>query len=297
MAGALVVGESLVDIVQRADGTSVDHPGGSAANVAVALARLGRPVELVTAYADDDHGGLLARHLNQSSVGLVGEPFALDRTSTALATIAADGSATYTFDVTWRLNPVPEVTPLVVHTCSLGAVLAPGAADVRLLLERLRPDATVSYDVNARPALTGTGSDVVAAVEAMISLSDLVKASDEDLAALWPDEDLALAASRVLGLGPAAVVVTRGGRGATWFGRGLRVDVEALGVEVADTIGAGDTFGGALLDALWERDALGGRLPGLGATEVEQILGHAVRAAAIVVSRPGADPPYRHELR
>jgi fructokinase len=297
MAGAVVVGESLVDIVQRADGTTVDHPGGSAANVAVALARLGRPVELLTAYADDVHGTLLARHLNQSAVGLLGDPLALDRTSTALATIAADGSASYTFDVAWRLNPVPDVAPSVVHASSLGAVLAPGADDVRRLLERLRPGATVSYDINARPAVTGTGPEVVAAVEAVVALSDLVKGSDEDLAALWPDEELSRAANRLLDLGPAAVVVTRGQRGATWFGPGLRVDVAALRVEVADTIAAGDTFGAAVIDALWERDDLGGRLPELGSHEVEGILAHAARAAAITVSRPGADPPYRHELR
>src|SRR5512140_3241884 len=101
MAGVVVVGESLIDIVQRADGTVVEHAGGSAANVAVALARLGRPVEFVTAYADDPHGAVLARHLNQSAVGVVGDPFALERTATALATIAADGSASYTFDIDW----------------------------------------------------------------------------------------------------------------------------------------------------------------------------------------------------
>ena len=80
MTDVLVVGESLVDIVQRADGTSVEHAGGSAANVAVALARLGRPVALVTAYADDERGAMLARHLNQSAVGAVGDPLSLDHT-------------------------------------------------------------------------------------------------------------------------------------------------------------------------------------------------------------------------
>lgn len=297
MTGALVVGESLVDIVQRAHGTTVEHAGGSAANVAVALARLGRSVELLTAYADDEHGHLLARHLNQSAVGLAGDPFALERTSTAVATIGSDGSASYTFDVEWQLNPVPETRPLVVYACSLGAVLAPGAEDVRRLLERLRPTATISYDINARPALTGTGADVVTAVEATIALSDVVKASDEDLAALWPDLDPGPAATRLLDLGPAAVVMTRGGQGAVWFGRGLRVEVPSFRVEVADTIAAGDTFGAAVIDALWERDALGGRLPDLGSGDIEAVLGHAARAAAVTVGRPGADPPYRHELR
>ena len=296
MAGVLVVGESLIDIVRRPDGSTVEHAGGSAANVAVALARLGRPVELWTAYADDPRGAVLARHLNQSAVTVAGDPFALERTATALAAITDDGSASYTFDIEWRLNPLPDVAPAVVHTCSIGAVTAPGAEDVRRLLERLRPGATVTYDVNARPAVTGSGPDVGRATEDVVALADLVKASDEDLAVLYPDEPLERAVERLLGLGPSAVVVTRGRHGATWFGAGVRVDAPAADVEVADTIGAGDTFGAGIIDALWELGALGGRLVGLSAADVEGVLRHAARAAAVTVSRPGADPPYRHEL-
>ena len=213
-----------------------------------------------------------------------------------MATLADDGSASYTFDIEWRLNPVPEVTPVVVHTCSLGAVLAPGAADVRRLLERLRPTATVSYDVNARPAVTGTGPDVVRAVEEVVLLADLVKASDEDLEALYPEATAEQSAKRLLGLGPSAVVVTRGRRGSTWFHAAGRVDAPATDVEVVDTIGAGDTFGAAMLDALWELDVLGGRLATLDAADLETVLRRAARAAAVTVSRPGADPPYRHEV-
>jgi fructokinase len=296
MTDFLVVGESLVDIVQRADGTVVEHPGGSAANVAVALARLGRPVGLVTSFADDTRGAALARHLNQSAVGLVGDPHRLERTSTALATIADDGSASYTFDIEWRLTAIPDVAPQVVHTCSLGAVMAPGAEDVLRLLERLRPGALVSYDVNTRPAVTGVGPDVVHAVEEVVALSDLVKASDEDLHALYPGDTIEQAVERLRGLGAAAVVVTRGRAGATWYGPDGRVDVPARDAVVADTIGAGDTIGAAIMDALWDLGAVGGRLPGLGSSEVDGLLRHAARAAAVTVSRPGADPPYRHEL-
>jgi fructokinase len=296
MTDFLVVGEALVDIVKRPDGSTVEYAGGSGANVAVALARLGRPVEFVTSFADDQRGGVLARHLNQSAVGLVGDPHRLERTSTALATLADDGSASYTFDIEWRLTEIPEVAPQVVHTCSLAAVMAPGAKDVRRLLERLRPEALVSYDVNARPAVTGTGPDVVHAVEGVVALADLVKASDEDLLALYPDDTVEEAVERLRGLGPSAIVVTRGRGGSTWYGPDGRVDVPSTEVEVADTIGAGDTFGAAMLDALWDLGAVGGRLPGLGSSEVDGLLRHAARAAAVTVSRPGADPPYRHEL-
>jgi fructokinase len=296
MAGVLVVGESLIDIVQRPDGTTVEHAGGSAANVAVALARLGRPVQFLTAYGEDAHGVALARHLNQSAVGLAGDPHSLDRTATAVATIGPDGSAAYTFDIEWRLNPLPDVSPIGVHACSIGAVLEPGADDVRRLLEKLRPHATVSYDVNARPAVTGAGPEVVRAVEEVAALADLVKASDEDLGVLYPGEPVEQVVERILGLGPSGVVVTRGRHGATWYGAGSRVDVHAVETDVADTIGAGDTFGAGMLDALWDLDELGGRLNGLAHDEAEFVLRHAASAAAIAVSRPGADPPYRHEL-
>jgi fructokinase len=297
----LVVGESLVDIVRGADGSTVEYAGGSAANVAVALARLGRPVRFATSFADDERGRLVAAHLKTAGVQLATDPGAVERTSTALATIGADGAAHYDFDLEWRLNPVEDAAPpLVVHTCSLGAVLAPGADDVVELLTRLRDRATISYDVNARPAITGTGRDVVTRVERMVGISDLVKASDEDLTALYPGVDHVLAARTLLGLGPAAVIVTRGADGATWVGASGEVEIASLPVQVADTIGAGDTFGAALVDALWERDRLGAdrreALRDLSAEEVADVLAHAARAAAVTVSRPGADPPYRHEL-
>jgi fructokinase len=297
----LVVGESLVDIVHAADGSTREYAGGSAANVAVALARLGRPVRFVTAWADDDRGRVLADHLDAAGVELATDPHVLARTATAAATLGADGAASYEFDLDWRIGPVPtEPAPRVVHTCSLGAVLEPGADDVAALVGRLRETATISYDINARPAITGTGAGLVALVERMVALSDLVKASDEDLAALYPGVGIEAAARRLLTLGPAAVVVTRGPDGATWIAEDATVEVGSLPVEVADTIGAGDTFGAATLDALWERGRLGAEhrdaLGSLAAEEVTEVLAHAARAAAVTVSRPGADPPYRSEL-
>jgi fructokinase len=296
MSGVLVVGESLVDVVRRADGTTVEHAGGSAANVAVSLARLGRPVQFLTAYGDDDRGTALARHLNQSAVGVVGDPHVIDRTATAEAVIAPDGSASYTFDIQWRLPEPPDLDPRIVHVCSIGAVLEPGASDVRRLLGALRPSTTISYDINARPAVTGEGPELVGAVESVARLADLVKASDDDLEVLYPGEPVAQAVAHLLDLGPTTVVVTRGRHGATWFGSEGHVDVPAAEAEVVDTIGAGDTFGAAMIDALWDLEALGGRLAGLEGGEIETVLRHAARAAAVTVSRPGADPPYRHEL-
>ena len=299
--GVLVVGESLVDIVHRADGSTETFPGGSAANVAVALARLGRDAGFVTSFADDEHGRLLADHLAASHVRLVTDPHVVPRTSSALATIGPDGSASYTFDIDWRIGQVDlEADPLAVHGCSLGAVVTPGAADVRALFARLRSGTTTSYDVNMRPSVTGVGREVTATVERMVALSDLVKASDEDLEALYPGLSVGDAAGRLLELGASAVVVTRGSDGASWFADDMEVHAPGVVVEVADTIGAGDTFGAAIIDALWERGRLGAEhrdeLRDLPPEEIAEVLAHAARAAAVAVSRPGADPPYSSEL-
>lgn len=294
---ALVVGESLVDVVRTGD-DEVDRPGGSAANTAVALARLGRPTRLATSYAADPFGRMLGEHLAESGVELAGDPLVLERTSVARAVIDETGAASYDFDLTWRLGRVGETGAVhVVHVGSFAPMLDPGREDVLALLDRLPGEVVVTYDVNVRPAITGTGPDVVERVEQMVARADLVKASDEDLHALWPDLDLGAAADRLLALGAVAVVVTRGAAGATWHATGSG-GVAAAAVEVVDTIGAGDTFAAALLDALWEHLGAGGRerLVALGAERWEAALGHAVRCAAVTVSRPGADPPWRHEL-
>lgn len=281
---ALVVGESLIDVVVDRTGLRVERPGGSAANVAVALARLGRPVRFATSYGDDERGRMIADHLAGSGVTYAGDPRVLERTSSAVATIGADGSASYVFDLQWRLGDVElDSPPRFVHVCSLGAVVEPGADEVLALLDRAG-DATITYDVNARPSITGAGADVVARVEAVARRAALVKASDEDFAALYPDLDLDDAAAHLLGLGPQAVVVTRGAEGSRWLSRDGSVAAPVWATEVVDTIGAGDTFSAGLVDALWQ---------GLGP---EAALAHAARAAAITVSRPGADPPTRAEL-
>jgi fructokinase len=182
---------------------------------------------------------------------------------------------------------------------SLGAVLTPGCDDVRALMERLRPTSTTSYDVNMRPSVTGVGPPIAKTVEATVALSDIVKASDEDLEALYPGESQDDAAARLLALGAAAVVVTRGAEGAVWYSATVRVSDPGVPVSVADTIGAGDTFGAAMLDELGTRGLLGGGVDAIGSMTREEaagVLAFATRAAAVTVSRPGADPPYRSEL-
>ncbi len=298
----LVIGEALVDAVRQPDGSLVEYAGGSAANVAVALSRLERRVEFVTAFADDAYGGILTRHLDAAHVQVFGDPHAIAHTSSAIATIAADGSASYVFDIDWRLAPIrtSEIDPVAVHTSSLAAVLSPGCQEVVAALQALRGRAVVSYDINARPSITGTGPEIVAAVERVVALADVLKASDEDLEALYPHRSSEESAIALQQLGPVAVIVTRGGDGALWVTEGGRGEIVSAPVVVADTIGAGDTFGAALIDALCERSLVGsgGRdaLKALPDQEWSELCSYAARVAAITVSRPGADPPYKSEL-
>lgn len=295
---ALVVGEALVDVVEAADGSVVERPGGSAANAAVALSRLMRPVLLATSYGPDDRGRLLAEHLAASGVLLATEPHVLPHTSVARARIGADGAASYDFDLAWELGPVTVADVQVLHVCSFAPLLDPGAAVVADLVDRLAPTTTVTYDLNIRPAITGTAPDVIERVERMVAKADLVKASDEDLVALWPGVEEREAIEHLWELCRGDVVVTRGDQGAAWaWGPRYddRVSVLAPPVAVVDTIGAGDTFGAALLDAVW--DDLGGRLTRLDRRTREAALTHAATCAAVTVSRLGADPPWHAELR
>ena len=298
---AVVVGESVVDVVALADGRLTEHAGGSPANVAVSLARLGRPTTLVTQYADDRHGALLDAHLRSEGVDLQVQAPVSGRTSVARARLAGDGAATYEFDLAWDLAPVaPPADTTVIHTGSLAAVLEPGAHGVIATIDSLGGRATVSYDLNLRPGVMGDMAVAAERVRAMVARSDLVKASDEDLAHLHPDLTTVEAARHLFALGPAAVVVTLGARGALCITGDTEVAVPAPVVDVVDTIGAGDTFCAAMIDRIWDLDLLGGtarhQLGALGARTWTRILEYAVAAAAITVTRQGADPPNRSDL-
>ncbi|MFC9489828.1 carbohydrate kinase [Streptomyces hydrogenans] len=293
----LVIGECVADIVRGPGAADVVHPGGSPANVAYGLARLGRPATLLTQLADDPSGRLIAAHLTGAGVRLAigGVPA---RTPSAVVTLDGRGQAAYAFDIAWTLTAEePPATPEPVrhvHLGSIAAVTEPGAATVLALTGRLRPAATVSYDPNVRPALMGEHGPAVARVERCVALADLVKASDEDLAWLYPGEPVEVVAARWLALGPAVVLVTRGGDGALAVTREHTVAAGAPAVAVVDTVGAGDSFMSAVLDALAGRDRAA--LAALGADALAGLLARAGAAAAVTVSRAGARPPDRAEL-
>jgi fructokinase len=292
----LVVGEALVDVIVGESGAA-EHAGGSPANVAFGLARLGDRVTLLTQLGADARGAMITRHLESAGVEVLATGADLP-TSTATATIGTDGSASYDFDVTWDVDIADAPTADVVHVGSIGALATPGADEVRLLVTVRRASSLITFDPNIRPALLGDHAWVVARVEHLVVLSDIVKVSSDDLEWLYPASTPVASAMRWSTIGGPLIALTNGGAGVTAFWHGARIDLPGWPVAVIDTIGAGDTFMAALLDALGrtlpalERELFGG----LATEAVTDALQWAVAAAAMTVSRPGADLPTRAEV-
>ncbi|WP_202638546.1 carbohydrate kinase family protein [Bailinhaonella thermotolerans] len=286
-----MVGESLIDLVAAADGRSFTaHPGGSPANVAVGLARLGVPVTLHTALAADHFGRLVESHVTDSGVRLA--PHRTEHTSLAVVTLDGQGVPEYDFRLTWDIGEVP-LNAACLHTGSLAAALPPGASAVEALMSAT--SATVTYDPNIRPPLMGEPAGARARVERQVALSDVVKVSEEDLAWLYPGEDAEEVAASWRSSGPALVILTLGENGCTALTAHGRLHRPGIRVKVADTVGAGDAFMSGLLSALHAGDHLGGRVA-VPRDALPGILDTALRSAAITCTRPGADPPTQAEL-
>jgi fructokinase len=307
----LVVGESLVDVVERAGGVVDRHPGGSPANVAVGLARLGHDVTFATRIGRDADGALLRRHLGADGVRLAPGSVVDARTSTATAVLDAHGAASYTFDLDWQLPAVDMTDVRHVHAGSIAAALPPGGAAVqRLLVDAADAGITTSYDPNLRPGLIGPADAQRPVVENLVSRVDVVKASDADLAWLYADADGTpgdpiAAASRWAAGGTRLVVLTRGADGAmAWLAGGEPISLPAPSVEVVDTVGAGDAFMAGLLSGLLDAGLLTGATPAGGSAatgewspdDVRPALLRALRTSSLTCARPGADPPRRDEL-
>jgi fructokinase len=296
MTRGLVIGESLIDIVG-----SDEHVGGSPLNVAVGLARLGRDVDFLTYIADDAYGRRIIDYVEAAGVQLVSESRTAERTSTARATVAEDGSADYVFDLDWRLSGTPPVAPpLFVHTGSVAAVQDPGCLAVAALIDTYRISATVTFDPNVRPSLIADRELAVARIEHLVERSDIVKVSEEDLHWIDPARPPAQIAHTWLGLGPAIVAVTMADRGAVAFCAAGVARVPTRAVRVVDTVGAGDSFMAGLLDALWGSGVLGGdrrtELRAIGVDALTEALDAASLSSALTVGRAGADLPDRAAL-
>jgi len=309
----LVGGEALVDLVPATQtgpgelGPLLPLPGGGPYNVAITLGRLGAPVRFLSRLSTDGFGDALLRRLEMSNVDTSMVQRGPEPTTLAVAGIAPDGSARYSFHVDGtadRLVADPGPLPAEVTTLSLGTLsllLEPGATTYETLLRRHR--GLTVLDPNIRPAMVSDPDAFRARFASWLPDVSLLKLSVEDAAWLAGGAaDAADAADAAvagwLRRGPAAAVVTRGADGITVVtADGATVAVPTAPASVVDTIGAGDTVHGALLYWLW----LAGINSTSGVAEIDEngwrdALGFAARAAAVTVSRAGAEPPHAAEL-
>ena len=303
-APVVVIGELLVDIVHTPDGQTAEHVGGSPANVALGLARLGHDTWFATLVGTDDRGIRCREHVEAGGVQLLpGSTNPAHPTSTAAATIDDSGAATYVFDLHWNLPAVqlPEGTTHL-HIGSIGTTLTPGDEEVTAAVHRARETGTISYDPNMRPTIMGSADLVRPRVEQLVALSDVVKCSEDDIEWLYPGESPSQVMARWAALGAALTVVTLGPRGVTWRAASGDEDSEpAQDITVVDTVGAGDSFMAGLVSGLLDDGLLGStdareRLRTAGLAEVRPAVDRALATSDLTVRHAGAYAPTREEI-
>ena len=299
----VVCGEALIDMVTTGDGARRPTPGGGPFNTARALARLEVPAAFLGHFSTDDFGRMLADQLAADGASLALATFGPEPTTIAVANIGRNGLAEYEFSIDGTSAPhltldmIPAELPAevqAVHLGTLGLVLEPMASSLAALARREHGTRVVMLDPNIRPVLA-TNPQYRPRLDSLISQSTIVKASDADVAWLFPALPLAEAAHTLLACGPRLVVLTLGAEGAIGVTKDAEVKVPAPVVEVVDTIGAGDAFGAALLAWLHDHDRLSRDLR-LDRDELRQALEFACLVASLTCTRPGADPPWRAEL-
>lgn len=308
----VVGGEALVDLVPVAGERGalrplLPRPGGGPYNTAVAVGRLGAPVAFLSRVSTDGFGDAVVDRLRDSRVRTDLVQRGPEPTTLAVVTLADDGSARYSFHVQGTADrlvadpgPLPDdVTMLSLGTLSL--LLEPGASVYETVLRReaARGRLTV-LDPNIRAGLIDDPAAYRARFTSWLPDIGVLKVSEDDarwLGELPPDGDVAPLVAAWLAAGVTAVVLTRGGAGLTAVTADLRVDVPAAPARVVDTIGAGDTVHAAVLVWLHGRDVRSaGDVAKLDRAAWTDGLGFAARAAAVTVSRVGAEPPFRAEL-
>lgn len=301
-------GEALIDFLPRRDaaGAPVYLPaaGGSPMNVAVAAARLGAPTAFFGGLSSDMFGDILRSALTASGVD-TRLAVTTDRPTTLAFVSLGGGDARYAFydeNTAGRMlseADLPDLTSGVgaLHFGSFSLAVEPCGTALEALMLREASRRLISLDINVRPTLIPDRSAYLARLDRLIAMSDIVKVSAEDLDWLAPGATFADIAAAWLRAGARVVIRTRGADGAEACFAGAHVESPGVAVKVADTIGAGDTFTGAMLARLAETGALSkAAVAALDAAALSSLLAFAISAAAITVSRPGADPPWRREL-
>lgn len=294
-------GEALIDFKATGPLAFQGFVGGSPLNVSLAVARLGTPVALASQVSRDLFGEAILEHLEANGVDR--SLIVRDDAPSALAFVAeSGGDVDFTFvgDVYTRYDPrprpeLPDETRFLEFS-SMSLVREPGATAILEAVAAHRERCTAVFDPNIRPALIPDRDAYEPLLETALSLSRLVKVSSQDLGWLYPGADPLAEAESWLDRGPEAVIVTQGGAHTVLLRPQGRLEVPIPQVEVTDTVGAGDTFMGALLVRLTEIEQTTG-LAALPDTVWQDALAFAAAAAALNCTRPGADPPTRAELK
>lgn len=304
----LCCGEALIDMLPRettlGEKAFAPYAGGAIFNTAIALGRLGVPTGFFTGLADDMMGDVLRDTLRESNVD-----FAYCAITSRPSTIAfvklVDGHATYAFydeGTAGRMITEAELPKLgegceALHFGAISLISEPCGTTYETLLEREHQTRVISLDPNIRPGFIKDKTAHLDRIKRMAALSDIVKFSDEDLAWFGIDGDEESLARYWLGQGAKLVIVTRGSDGATGYSARHKVTVPSKNVTVVDTVGAGDTFDAGVLASLKMQNLLTkAQVAGLAEKQIAMALQLGAAAAAVVVSRAGANPPWLKEL-
>ena len=294
-----VTGEVLIDLIpDGSDRTPI--VGGGPANTAKALSKIGIDTQFIDGISSDEYGQMAMDELVASGVKLDHVKYSDRPTCLAIVSLSDSGSASYefvientaTFDFNsdWLPNPQTE-RPALLHIGTLATVIEPGATELFEWAQSVAKVAPIVFDPNIRPAVVSDRDLYVKQVERWASISSAVKVSDEDIKWLYPSLEIEQVVSNWLTKGPSLIVVTYGDKGLAGYRVGEKVIVDAVKVVVADTVGAGDTVGAILVEAI-VKDGL----DTLSGVKLEMMLKRAAKAAAITVSRSGANPPTLKEI-
>jgi fructokinase len=294
-----VVGEVLIDLIPNED-QYFAVVGGGPANTAKALAKLGVKTHFIDGISSDKYGQMAKAELLSVNVLLDYAQFSNKPTCTAKVTLSKSGSASYefiiedtaTFDFSDHWLPDPKsLKPLLLHIGTLATVIEPGASVLFEWVQSVAQVAPIVFDPNIRPAVLGNRGEYVKKIERWVAISTAVKVSDEDLNWLYPGKSIVKVVNEWLEVGVHLVVITLGDKGITAYRKDEQISVDAVKVDVADTVGAGDTVGAVLVEAIVKNglDKLTGEV-------LETMLNRAAKAAAITVSRTGANPPSKDEI-
>jgi fructokinase len=294
-----VCGEVLIDLIP--DGTERKAVvGGGPANTAKALSKLAITTQFIDGISTDKYGQMALSELEKDGVLLDFVQFSDKPTCLAIVSLNSKGGATYefviddtaTFDFSHSWLPdALDKKPLLLHIGTLVTAIEPAASVLFEWAKKVALVAPIVFDPNIRPTVMSDRNEYVKQVERWVSISNAVKVSDDDIYWLYPGQDLDKVTKRWLGMGPELIVVTFGDKGLAGYRDNSKISVDAKKVVVADTVGAGDTVGAILVEAIIEDG-----LDKLIGERLSLMLDRAARAAAITVSRSGALPPGRDEI-